>query len=423
MRAASVESRVESDMVGNYRGFGAAWLVVCLWLAQAAGAAPVTLGNLGLDPSDAWRRGDAMEEAEMASIVLRDAGTASLEVYLPLRRSRLKNDEAEFFSRLEQGWQRRYGDQAELGWLETGGKRWRVCRRPSRDGAGQVYEIVAVHGGEAYELIALAPKEADVLPESVRGLLSGASWQGVLPDATAAESRPAVPERRWYLLRSVTVVPSGPAWEELAMAEANRIGVGGLVKGLGMSATPAGIEGFLEGFVWKGSEGAGEYRMPFRREWRIGWPSVPDVWPGGEALNLELLMSETHAGLPVSRNLGVDFQVAAVCAPEARLTHWLDGLEALGVAALPDIDAMSCRSGATGPDPVSVAMPPDETEYRGSAVLRLPSAWERDIPSHAADDVGRLVVILRFRFSDTGGEPGDAMLGRAAAVFVFGPEV
>jgi hypothetical protein len=137
----------------------------------------VTTGELSLNPSGAWQRAPVEEEGELDSVVLRQDANG-LEVFLPRHRIRPKMEAAKFIEQLEQNWRRRYGEQVAMGWLDAAGARWRVCRRPSQSGDGQVFQIVTVRGPEVYQMVAMAPAGVEVLPEEVRSLLTGAIWAG-----------------------------------------------------------------------------------------------------------------------------------------------------------------------------------------------------------------------------------------------------
>ncbi|MFA5081010.1 MAG: hypothetical protein WC474_00520 [Hydrogenophilaceae bacterium] len=214
MGAVGAGGELDADMGMNYRGFGLAWLV--LWLALPAGAEMLTLGELSLNMANTWQRGSVEEEADFDSIVLRErSAPLPLEMYLAKNRVRLKMAEAKFIDQLEQSWRRRYGAEAELDWLDAAGTRWRICRRPSRSGEGYVFQIVTVHGGEVYQLVATAPATIKALPESVRTFLASAAWTGVkLPErreTTGAQSDTGLPADSPALSYGRQVVAAGAA--------------------------------------------------------------------------------------------------------------------------------------------------------------------------------------------------------------------
>jgi hypothetical protein len=176
-------------MVGNYRAIAALWLAAGLWAAAGqASADTVRVGQFELTVAVSWQRAADDEEKTADSIILRHGDDVT--VYLPQREPRVKMEADRFFSRLEQGWQSRYGDRAERSWLEIGDARWRVCRRPSVEGPGVVFELVTLHDGRAYQAVVAAPAETAALPESVRALLTGGRWQ---PETTTEPMRPETP--------------------------------------------------------------------------------------------------------------------------------------------------------------------------------------------------------------------------------------
>lgn len=452
----------------NYLRFGLAWLA--FWLAGTAVAGMVTVGALSLDAANVWQHADTEEEADFDSIILRDGSEAMpLEVFLPKQRVRPRTDEAKFIEQLEASWRRRYGDKVELDWIEAAGQRWRVCRRPGRGGDGLVYQIVTVHGGEAYQVIAAVPAQADKLPEPVRMLLASAVWldagntsgpvgvavaQPASPDLPIAanatvttteitpeaapppaevSAAPAVPAKlggQWHLLRKVLALPGSKAWPVLAEAEGALVGTEGLVKGLGLSAEADGIDGFLEGYLWKKGEVAGEYRHPFRRHWRVLWPAFPEAWRGGEDLPVSLDFLADAVGLEAGGDMVVRFDLTPVCAPRLAVVRWLDGLESRGPEGMAELARMACKRPDGGPAPVVVkvaakdypAMPEQKVSKR--VALPLPMEWEQGIRVRSRQEVRRLVLTVRFQTSEGEGKaPGDAMFREAVAVFVFGPEV
>lgn len=439
----------------NYRGFRLAWLVAWLLTAPAM-AETLAVGELRLNTDATWQRADAEEEQSFDSIVLRGAGQpARLEVFLPRQRARPKEADR-FIEQLEQSWRRRYGDQVELDWLEAAGQRWRVCRRPSRSGDGHVFQIVALHGGEAYQLVAVTPAEVAVLPEAVRSLLAGAAWADTPAAAKAEPVAAAAPSQavaapppqapvaptvappapapvklggRWRLLRQVVALPGGKDWPALAEAEGRLLGAGSLVKGLGLSNEAAALSGFLEGVLWQKGEGAGEVRQPFRRQWQVRWPDLPGEWQGGRELVFDLDFLGPVPGPAVAGDLRVRLEVLPACGPRLELVRWLDALEAQGSAAIERIAALPCHAPDGAPAATVVGVAASDYPAGGEArlsrrvALPLPPDWEQRIRARQHGDSRRLILIARFATSESGQAPGDAMFGRAYAVFVFGPEV
>ena len=182
--AACERMGLASDMAVNYRGIPAAWLVVCLGLlvvvfgwAPAAWSANARLGEWALSYEFPWERGSSQEEMAEESLILRlQWRQAPLEVYIPEQRARVRLGEDSFLDQLENRWRQRYGATASFSWLEAGGVRWRVCRRPSVEGNATVYQMVTVRGGEAYMLVAMTPLADESVPEPLRELLAISRW-------------------------------------------------------------------------------------------------------------------------------------------------------------------------------------------------------------------------------------------------------
>lgn len=421
----------------NYRGFGLAWLAAWL-LAGPAGAATLSLGEMHLAVPEGWQRAEAAEEADLDSIILR-TGPGQLEVYLPRQRNQPKTEAAKFYEQLELSWQRRYGAQMALDWLEAGGQRWRVCRRPSSSGAGLVFQIVTLHGGEAYQLVVVTDRETDQVPEGVRAMLAGLAW-GVQPPAppavlaaaesvtTAAAASPPAPAEtpaggRWRLLRSVVALPPGKTWTRLARAEEGLLGPGGKIRGLGINAVTGGLDAYLEG-EWRGqTTDAGP--QSFRRHWRVRWPDLPRTWQGGGELAFDLAFLSDASGMSPGGGLGVRFELTPACAPRPQMVRWLDGLAANGAAGLARLAELTCATVPEGaPAKVTVTGEADGVagELHRPVRLAVPADWERGIRAGKEGEVRRLVLSARFLVSEAGQSPGDAMFREAVAVFVYGPE-
>ncbi|MDD3528809.1 MAG: hypothetical protein PHS77_02930 [Gallionellaceae bacterium] len=433
----------------NYRGFGLAWLAACL-LAGPAGAATLTLGEMNLAMPSGWQRAEAAEEDDLDSMILR-TGKGRLEVYLPRQRSRPKTDAAKFYEQLELSWQRRYGKQMALDWLEAGGQRWRLCRRPSSTGAGQVFQVVTLHGGEAYQLVVLTDDSTDRLPEDVHAMLASVAWGAgqpapllaVTPTAaeppavagTLAAAQPtavepaaiqptAVPAgRRWRLLRSVVALPTGKAWTRLARAEEGLLGPGGKVRGLGINAMTGGLDAYLEG-AWQG-QAANAAPQSFHRRWRVRWPDLPQTWQSGGELAFDLALLSEASGAAPDGGLSVRIDLTPACAPRLQVVRWLDGLAAGGVAGLPKLADMACATAPEG-GPAAVTVSGQAQGVSGElhrpVRLAVPATWEQGIRAGKEGEVRRLVLRARFLVSEEGKSAGDAMLREAAAVFVYGPE-
>lgn len=494
----------------SYRGYGLAWLLVWL-LAAPACATGLSVGDLKLTVSAPWQRGSADEENDFDSVVLRQSmGPSILEVFLPKYRARPKTDAQQFFEHLEKSWRRRYGEDAQFDWLESGGMRWRVCKRPSRSGDGQVYQIVTVHGGEVYQVVAIVPPQTGNLPEAVKTLLASTTWDGATasgdqvahapvpvssapvenavvaqaeapasapvpapvpvsapvpapapapvsvpapasasaplsaptPAPVPAPAPPPLPSAteptdvapapapaaggKWRLLRSVVVAPGARSWPKLADAEVALLGPDGLVTGLGLAQQAYGLDGFLEGSLWrKGADGV-ESRQPFRRHWYVNWPAPLDSWVGGDVVNFSLDLLVESEGMDVSRNMTARFDVSSACMPRLDMVRWLDDLERNGPVGFEKLSEMACEPQAESVAPVTVTLVPaqhvgdPQTRAVEHVPIPLPLAWEQGIRTTANGAVRRIVLTVHL-VPDAA--PGSAMFGQALAVFVFGPDV
>jgi len=251
-----------------------------------------------------------------------------------------------------------------------------------------------------------------------------AAVPAVAVPTTASETPPA----RWRLLRQVIGLPAGAEWGGLVEAERGLLGAEGLVTGLGLSAQKDGLEGFLEGYVWQKGEGSGEYKQRFRRHWRLQWPRFPDHW-SADGLELDLDFFRDVSGLALEGEFAVRLELAALCAPRRKVVAWLDEVERSGIRGLAQAADMACPAPSAGPAPTVVTTVADDYVAGSQAKvgkrvrLPFPEAWRQDAAGGGKDAVRRLVLILRPMTSETGRRPGGALFGRAAAVFVFGPDV
>lgn len=433
----------------NYRGFGWAWLA--LWLfAMPATAATLRVGDLGMEIASDWLRATAEEEASFESLILRQGEPgAAVEIFVPMQRARPKGESDQFMAQLEKSWRKRYGEKVELDWLETAGTRWRVCRRPSRSGDAHIFQLVALHAGEAYQLVIATPPAMDRLPDSVHVLLASVVWRETAAVAThdsdpvappasepapepatvSEQNPPAKPGPTWRLLRQVVALPGAKSWAALADAEAKQLGAAGMVSGLGMSARPDGLDAFIEGGLWKKAEEGGEVRHPFKRQWRVSWPALPEAWQAGSQLVFDLDFTAEHLGLEVADDLTARFELMPVCGPRLAIVRWLDGLEKAGPATMPVIDKLACKPMQGRPEAVAIGVMGKEypagapSKQTRQVALPLPVDWQQAIQPRARGEVRRLALVVRFQVSDAGQAPGDALFRQAVAVFIFGPEV
>lgn len=433
--------------MANYRGIRLAWLAFCLaGVSIPAWPASLRLGALQLDYEPPWERAEAAAETAEDSLILRLEGTeARLEVFLPRQRPRLKVDEAHFLEQLEARWTAHYGAVASFGWVEAGARRWRLCRRPSLAGDATVFQLVAVHDGEAYQVVALSPGQTQSLPLSLRELLARASWDpavaatvpaAVAPAAAvpAAGAEPAAPDLaphggRWRLRRTLVSLPLRPDWAVLAEAERGHIAGSGWVSGLGLGREGSGLAWFIEGYAWLPGEGGQEVRQPFSRRWQIGWAPPAPLWIGGEARTFSLSFAGEAAEGTAEGGMTVQLRWLAVCAPRKTIIALLDDLERGDMAAAGHLPAMAAACVSENPPPplrlnVSAAERAESVDHRllKKVAVPLPAAWESRLKARTPGVV-RLLLEVRFLASASGDQPGDAMLKPVAAYFVYVPDV
>ena len=473
-----------SDMGGDYLRFGLTWLV--LWTVGLGGAlaVPVDVGQWRIEAPAAWQRAGADEETDLDSLVLRlEAGPATIEVLVPRRLTRLKTSPAQFYRQLEQSWRRRFGDQAALDWLDAAGQRWRSVRRPSLSGAGEVFQLVTVREGLAYQLIVVVPALGEALPAQVADLLAASFWtadptgptvaasspEGPAKDGTSPEPpqtlalapdpvpevptstkldssparvvEPAAPThqtsdpvadlpdplgRRWRLLRQGLALPGPRAWAALAEVEARLLEPRGWITGLGFNAEGPGLTGFLEGVQWREVAGQAQEKQAFRSEWSVRWPDFPVRWRGGEVLAIKLALEARALGRPVQGDLIVQAEVTALCAPRMAIVNWLDAVEAGRASAEPP-SGLLCASPAGAPAPagLSVSQADYPAEGRVGRVLSvpLPVAWESGVRGRMGESRRLLVRIRLARSAQPDGLSGDRLLRQATAYFIYGPDV
>ncbi len=438
---AGSEMNMESDMVANYRVIAAFWLALCLLVAVRP-AFPDTLkfGELRLAVESPWQRAEIDEEQSADSVILRQPGAdASLEVYLPRRREQLKTDPEAFFQQLDQGWKLRYGEAAVLSWWDSGGTRWRLCRRLSLDSNAVLFQLVTVRGAEAYQVVAVTPPGTATLPDAVQTLLLGGTWaeaQPIMatakvtpqPVAATAQATPqpvaaVVPAKSWRLLRQVAVHPGKGQWGQLAKAERTRLGANEVLTSLGLKVGIDGLNWFLEGRNVTHHKAGATPRPSHRARWRINWPPLAELWREGENQTINLrFANEADKAVRRGNNFAVRYELIGVCAPRPTLVAWLNSLEQGQPGAMSQMEllAAGCQKRPAGPSPVTV-MSGGASASR-QAVLRLPVAWADAIRAKDGGSVRRFLLVMSFMASQTGRAPGDALLSQAAVVSVFGPD-
>lgn len=406
---------LESDMVVNYRGIAVLWLALCVFCATgSARAETVRAGELELDVAAPWRHLTTDVDGLDRNIVLRQTGLgATIEVYLAKHPVRLQTTPENFYGQLERGWRAHYGEQVELGWQEIAGVRWRWCRHPGRNNDSTIFQLVTVRAEEAYQILVVAPEGSAELPDRVLALLLQSHWRGE-PHTASATS--------WHLLRSVVVLPDQNQWAQIAGEEAPHLGVDGRVTGIGLQSLGNGLDWFIEGSYLDESNAA--QRNEYRVHWQLAWQPLPEAWRADENLAMNLAFSGSPAQ---GAGFGVRYELHEACTTREAFSAWLDELTHAGDAAMARIGELEQECPATAADPAP-ALPVvmveggSDTVVARKADVPLPKDWAEAPQPSAAGSERHLLLIMRPMVSGSGTASGDALLGRAAVVFVFGPD-
>lgn len=414
--------------------------LLCLSLAAVAGQLQV--GELSLDYAAPWQRAEAAEERAADSAILRLARDGELlQVLLPRHQARLRMDEAQFFKQLEFLWHAQYGRDIAVSWVEAGGRRWRMVRRPSVERPETVvFHLVTVHQGSAHHLLVYAPVSAAALPGAVRQLLQGGAAgppaappdppdlpsagmqlaaaqgeaaQGIPPPAAADAApplaavlpkppapvprgdTPAAPAaaERWQLKRVVRALPRGAALDALVQREAAGLGGQGGVTGYAVEGRDHGLIGFLEGFRWMPGAHGRDRKQTCLRRWDLRWRAPEPLWTEGASIALEADFGGTAASEPEAR-LTLGYRLRLLCGLNSRLLAAIAALERGAAGAAAELDALEAACGAVTSDlPTGVIVNP-AASGGGSAARREVTLPRRLGQAAATGPARRLVLSL-----------------------------
>lgn len=392
-------------------------LLVGLLLAiglTAALAESVSVGDLRLDYGDAWQRASAEEEAQAESVILRQAESSGLlTVIIPKHQSRLRVPEARFYQQLETVWRAGAGEALRLDWLEAGGRRWRVARRPSvEDPDRAVFHLVTVLEGHAHHLLVSVPAGVAELPPAVRRILDGEAMRQPRPpggDPSQAAGGPATappiapPAAGWRLQRVIRVLPGSAQLDRLLARERHALAGDGGISGVMLQIPEDGLTVGLEGFIIvKGSEGRSA-RQPLARRWQITWSPAPAHWPDGFALEFKPRLA---AG---SESLVLAISLRLLCGPPQSLQPILQGLEHGSARVVRDVPVGHCP-------PASGQMQAEIAALAGAGAYGV-SFLAPDPPALPAGEQALLVLSVMPRVP--GGGVGQALLGALAVHYVY----
>ncbi len=375
---------------------------------QPLQAASLAVGELRLQYDQPWQRADAETEARAESIILHLTG-AQLTLVLPRHQARLRLSEEQFYRQLETVWRAQYGQTARMDWLEAGGLRWRVVRRPSLDQPDQVvFHLVTVIEGRAHHLLAYAPASAAELPEAAMALLNGPVTAPAGGEVAAPPvGRPgAVRPAGWRLARVLRIRPDTLTLDRVMASEGRALRGEGGITGLELRLHGHGLDAFLEGFVWEDGPGRSSVRRTFRHQWQVSWAAPPQRWQDGETA--EIVVSSAAGSDPVVLEIRLNY----LCGPPDALHALLDGVEGGQADAIARLQSgfTACRDQATG----SLQA---ETTLAGGTSARPLAMQPPDVPALSADGHGLLLLSLQPRAGE--GSPGQALLGAAAVHYVY----
>lgn len=385
----------------------------CVWMATLA--APVRVGALSLDYDVSWQRASDEEEARADSVILRrPEADGQLTVTMPRQQTRLRVPEPRFYRQLEAIWRASAGDALRLDWLEVGGRRWRVARRPSvEDPDRTVFHLVTVLEGHAHHLLVSVPAGVAELPPVVRRVLDGEAMRQARPpggDPSQAAGGPAIappiapPAAGWRLQRVIRVLPGSAQLDRLFAHERQALAVDGGISGVMLQIPEDGLTAGLEGFIIaNGSEGRSA-RQPLARRWQITWSPAPAHWPDGLALEFKPRLA---AG---SESLVLALSLRLLCGPPQSLLPILQGLEHGSARVVRDVPVGRCP-------PASGQMQAEIAAQAGVGPYGV-SFLAPDPPALPAGEQVLLVLTVMPRVP--GGGVGQALLEALAVHYVYG---
>ncbi len=278
-----------------------------MWVVQSW-AESLRVDAMYLKPESSWQRGEPSREREDGVYMLewhQEQGVA-LQVALMRQATLIRTKPETFLLNLEKKWVAQYGSRAQIADIQVGTRHWLSCRRPAGDGSAIVFQLVTLHEGRVYSVVAFASPLAVGLPQPVYDLLAGVNFG---PESGVWVARPGV-----------TAQPGQEALEVLMQADAERIGQEGMLTGYGIeyrtlpqTTGPGWRQAwFLDGFRWAPSprrdqkqtialSGHLEARAPKRIS---------------GALNLSLIMESSHTA-------SLEIRLMDLCATATAVDHAL----------------------------------------------------------------------------------------------------
>jgi hypothetical protein len=300
----------------------AAMLGLLSIVAFLADAAALRIEALAIPYASPWQRATPQQEAEDDTLLL-DAPDAGLHLAVPRQTRLLKTDADAYYAKLSEHWQKLYGSEAKISWLESGDARsqqkWLACRRPSRDSGVSVFHLSTVVDGRAYSVLLFAPTGAETLPTAALDLLAGIRF--------SAETAQVAVQPAWIKTRTLYPKANADVLEALVQADVARLGDDGMVTGYGLDFGESSVEWFIEGYRWKTIE-ARVTRVDWiqggRLEARISGESAQSAQAA-----VQLALKEGEA------DIGAELRVWELCAASPRVADVLAQVQRGGFAQIP----------------------------------------------------------------------------------------
>lgn len=363
---------------------------------------------LAIPYASPWQRATPQQEAEDGALLL-DAPEAGLHLAVPRPTRVLKADAATYYAKLTEKWQALYGSGAKISWLEFGGMKWLLCRRPASKRDVSVFHLSTVFEGRAYSVLLFAPAAAEALPKVALDLLAAVQFGVASPVASASAD--------WVKTRTLYPRADAEVLEALVQDDIARLGGDGMVTGYGLDFSASGVVWFIEGYQWKSID---------TRVTRLAWNQ------GGQ-LEVQLPAESAPSAnwrllFTLAKNeadVGAQLRVWDLCAPSRRVAEALDQLQRGAFAQIPRL-ALERATGC--PEIEALAAPAALQGESGKAVqvetvVSLPPA-----PGAAQLAALRLAGLTRIALVEIALHPGprrtgfgDRLIERARWYVVFEP--
>lgn len=366
-----------------------------LAVSTFAGAAELRVAALAVPYANPWQRATPQQEAEDAALLL-DAPEVGLHLAVPRPTRALKTDAASYYARLSEKWRARYGDDARISWHESGGRKWLLCRRPSRDGGVSVFHLATVFEARAYSMLLFAPASAEMLPTAALDLLAAVRFGDVSAVANWSGTRVIYPKAGADVL------------EALARDDVSRLGDDGMVTGYGLDFGESSVDWFIEGYQWKTVN-----TRATRSAWKQGGRLEARAAADGAAWTLKLTLTDDEA------DVRAGLRVIDLCGPSRQVAEALDQLQH---GARQPLRHLVSQRAAGCPEALAPGAPdplPGESgkTVQANVALALPSA-----PTQLAAGLTRICLVeIALSAGPRRTGFGDRLLERARWYAVFEP--